>query len=242
MVYKLYNKMRAAFLLLILVAVSAKKVIELTDANFEHDTQASTGATTGDWLVAFTDGRKEGQTGFDEMWGQLAAKLSRRVSVAHVDLGRNQGLKTRFSPVINRMKDSNIILVLLRRGKYFVYGTEGEWTFEKLGAFAIEEHDQAAIQGTVPAPPSAFDKFWEDGKVWIDVASLKLNNILMKNQETGEVNYPAVAIAFGLPFLIVVMLITAVMYAAPEEEDKAAGKKQAQKQTPTKQMSKNKKN
>ena len=30
---------------------TGNKVIELNDANFEHLTQASTGATTGDWLV-----------------------------------------------------------------------------------------------------------------------------------------------------------------------------------------------
>ncbi len=34
--------------------VSASEVVELTDANFEHLTQASTGATTGDWFVAFS--------------------------------------------------------------------------------------------------------------------------------------------------------------------------------------------
>jgi len=28
-----------------------KKTHELSDASFEHDTQASSGATTGDWLV-----------------------------------------------------------------------------------------------------------------------------------------------------------------------------------------------
>jgi thiol-disulfide isomerase/thioredoxin len=33
---------------------SATEVVELTDSNFEHLTQASTGATTGDWLVAFS--------------------------------------------------------------------------------------------------------------------------------------------------------------------------------------------
>lgn len=31
------------------------EVIELTDATFEHDTQASTGQTTGVWAVLFTD-------------------------------------------------------------------------------------------------------------------------------------------------------------------------------------------
>ena len=28
-----------------------KKTVDLSDSNFEHDTQASTGATTGDWFV-----------------------------------------------------------------------------------------------------------------------------------------------------------------------------------------------
>lgn len=28
-----------------------KKSVDLSDSNFEHDTQASTGATTGDWFV-----------------------------------------------------------------------------------------------------------------------------------------------------------------------------------------------
>lgn len=29
------------------------RVVDLSDASFEHDTQASTGATTGDWLIEF---------------------------------------------------------------------------------------------------------------------------------------------------------------------------------------------
>ena len=28
-----------------------KKSVDLSDSNFEHDTQASTGATTGDWFI-----------------------------------------------------------------------------------------------------------------------------------------------------------------------------------------------
>lgn len=30
-------------------------VYELTDYNFEHDTQATTGSTTGDWLILFCE-------------------------------------------------------------------------------------------------------------------------------------------------------------------------------------------
>ena len=35
--------------------VEGKKAYQLTDDNFEHDTQATTGATTGDWLVLFCE-------------------------------------------------------------------------------------------------------------------------------------------------------------------------------------------
>ena len=48
--------MRAALLLLGLAAAtmaSAKSLKELTDKSFEHDTQATTGGTTGDWFVRF---------------------------------------------------------------------------------------------------------------------------------------------------------------------------------------------
>ena len=31
----------------------ASDVIELNEENFEHETQASTGATTGDWFIKF---------------------------------------------------------------------------------------------------------------------------------------------------------------------------------------------
>jgi hypothetical protein len=46
--------MKAAFsAICIAAAVCSAKVIDLNDENFEHDTQATTGSTTGDWLVAF---------------------------------------------------------------------------------------------------------------------------------------------------------------------------------------------
>ena len=35
------------------VVSANENVVVLTDANFEHDTQATTGSTTGRWLVVF---------------------------------------------------------------------------------------------------------------------------------------------------------------------------------------------
>ena len=38
-----------------LIAVTRAQYKLLTDENFEHDTQATTGSTTGDWLLLFCD-------------------------------------------------------------------------------------------------------------------------------------------------------------------------------------------
>ena len=41
--------------LIVAASHSPKTAVELTDLTFEHDTQASTGGTTGDWFVNFCD-------------------------------------------------------------------------------------------------------------------------------------------------------------------------------------------
>ena len=48
--------MRAILLAAAMLALAYSKVVKLDDKSFEHDTQASTGSTTGDWFVAFVDG------------------------------------------------------------------------------------------------------------------------------------------------------------------------------------------
>ena len=49
-------------LLIFATGVSGQQGVEkLTDANFEHDTQATTGSTTGNWLVLFHDANNKQQ-------------------------------------------------------------------------------------------------------------------------------------------------------------------------------------
>ena len=52
------------------------EVIELNDRNFEHLTQASTGATTGDWFVYFYDPSSAACTSFSEQWLDLHRKVT----------------------------------------------------------------------------------------------------------------------------------------------------------------------
>mmetsp|Transcript_30725 Transcript_30725/g.38017 ORF Transcript_30725/g.38017 Transcript_30725/m.38017 type:complete len:87 (+) Transcript_30725:28-288(+) len=58
-------------------ARSAMPVVrELTDLNFEHDTQATTGSTTGDWLILFCEfERLKTCRDYEHFWNELAGVL-----------------------------------------------------------------------------------------------------------------------------------------------------------------------
>ena len=51
-----------------------KKTHILTDGTFEHDTQASTGATTGDWFVLFHNTSCTTKLIIEPIWEQAAIK------------------------------------------------------------------------------------------------------------------------------------------------------------------------
>ncbi len=52
---QLFSRVLLCATFLLLGLTSAQIAVELTDDNFEHDTQATTGSTTGDWLILFCE-------------------------------------------------------------------------------------------------------------------------------------------------------------------------------------------
>ena len=72
----------------VLMAQSSGQIAkELTDENFEHDTQATTGSTIGDWLILFCDFQKMQKCkDYMPFWEELAGDLRGRVTVAFVDM------------------------------------------------------------------------------------------------------------------------------------------------------------
>ncbi|XP_012141214.1 thioredoxin domain-containing protein [Megachile rotundata] len=127
-------------------------VIELTDDTFEHLTQASSGATTGDWFVMFysTDNME-----FIKMiarWEAVGAKLRRRINVARIDkhtTGASTGRRFNISETPE--------FIFFRHGKMYRYQIP-KYDINSFVSFAKEWYRNARAE-TVPVPQSPFDDF-----------------------------------------------------------------------------------
>ena len=70
------------------VSLSTQKAKILTDENFEHDTQATSGSTTGDWFLMFCRASK-GRVCSESVrgaWDELYGRLRGRATVAYLDI------------------------------------------------------------------------------------------------------------------------------------------------------------
>lgn len=140
---------------------SSSDVVILTEANFEHETQASSGATTGDWLVEFyapwsdyffiflTFFRCSHCKHLQPVWEELATALKGKVNVAKVDVTSNRALGTRFDikgfPTIK----------FFRQGK--IYDYSGRRTKDAFVTF-VEGGYQSATSGEVPPMPTFIEQ------------------------------------------------------------------------------------
>jgi len=123
-------------------------VVELSDHSFEHDTQAASGATTGDWFVKFYAPWCGHCKKLAPVWDDLARELHKRVNVAKVDVTQNGALGRRFAI------KGYPTLILFHKGKMFEYSS-GNRTLESLVEFASGGF-QKVIGADVPAPPTLF--------------------------------------------------------------------------------------
>jgi hypothetical protein len=76
-----------SFIWLLFSTVFSRRAKVLTDETFEHDTQAISGSTTGDWLVLFCEpNRFEECQEIMPMWDEISSLLAGQVNVAFVDV------------------------------------------------------------------------------------------------------------------------------------------------------------
>ncbi|XP_064644978.1 protein disulfide-isomerase A4-like [Lineus longissimus] len=144
------KRLQAQDVILWLLTAKSTTTILLNDDNFEHDTQASTGATTGDWFVMFYD------SSCDKLlprWETLAVSLKGKKPVGRVDKASSPNLVQRLN--IQKCPE----LILFRQGKMHYYELPKDDT-KTLESFALSVY-QNAKSGPVPKVPSPFDKVVE---------------------------------------------------------------------------------
>lgn len=94
-------------------------VKELSDENFEHLTQASTGATTGDWFVFFNSADCVLCQRLYAVWESVGGKLKRKINVARVN-ALTAGVSTAKRFKVTKTPE----FIFLRQGKVYRYTTE----------------------------------------------------------------------------------------------------------------------
>lgn len=123
------------------------EVIQLTDLNFEHDTQAASGSTTGDWFVKFYAPWCGHCQRLAPDWEVLAENLQGKVNVAEVDCTENQLTCNRFEIA------GYPTLLLFHDGKYYKHS--GPRTVEELTTFATSSYSSVEAV-TVPSAGNGF--------------------------------------------------------------------------------------
>jgi len=160
----LYSGLSAALLLLSVCTPPAfagmNKV--LTDVNFEHDTQASTGQTTGIWLVRFCSPKAVSNwcvDGFVQYWADLCEDLleGHHILTGTVDVSKNLKLAKRFdSPILDA---SGVQFALFKDGGMYLSEAETvdavDFTKDEVKAWVLEGYASGILQEVPPEPTFA---------------------------------------------------------------------------------------
>mmetsp|Transcript_28722 Transcript_28722/g.40059 ORF Transcript_28722/g.40059 Transcript_28722/m.40059 type:complete len:267 (-) Transcript_28722:101-901(-) len=129
------------------------KVHVLDASNFEHDTQATTGMTTGDWFIKFYAPWCGHCKALTPKWETLAKKLKKKVTVASVDVTQNRILGQRFGIT------GFPTLIFLHHGKMYKY--EGMRKVKDLKKFALGGYRNAKEEDIPPEPSMLVSALFE---------------------------------------------------------------------------------
>ncbi|XP_033329597.1 protein disulfide-isomerase A4 [Megalopta genalis] len=127
-------------------------VKQLTDDTFEHLTQASSGATTGDWLVMFYSTDCLESARLSGIWETVGAKLKHKVNVARIDKSTTGAATARRFKVYDTPT-----FIFFRHGKMYRYEIPKHET-NAFVSFAKDWYKNLRAE-PVPVPQSPFDDF-----------------------------------------------------------------------------------
>lgn len=131
------------------------EVVILNDATFEHQTQASSGATTGSWFLML--GASAGCEActtlkpiFDEL-GQDETLYERSIVLGSVDVNDSPTTAMRFGIQVIPS------LLYLHKGHVYRFPTDVERSVESMKEFVLEHYGKSPAE-PIPPPPSALDE------------------------------------------------------------------------------------
>ena len=128
-------------------------VASLNDVTFEHQTQASTGQTTGSWLVWFHDSSAANKQDV-EFYGEMPSEenwLGDHVVLGSLDVHPNKITAERF-----QIETSTPFFLLFHKGQMYRYEKPGIYDWQEIRTFC--RHPEQTHRGhAIPSPPSLVD-------------------------------------------------------------------------------------
>ncbi|KAG7353477.1 thioredoxin [Nitzschia inconspicua] len=138
------------------------EVVSLTDSTFEHQTQASTGATTGSWLVMFSIPSCESCQSLKPVLEELSqdeALYERGIVFGSVDCTESIAVCQRFS--VSKLPT----VVYLHKKQLYTFETTPKEEFptplvDRLKNFVLQDFSSTEAS-SIPDPPSFMDAMME---------------------------------------------------------------------------------
>ncbi|KAH8295443.1 hypothetical protein KR018_011130 [Drosophila ironensis] len=128
-------------------------VKELSDDNFEHLTQASTGATTGDWFVFFYSAECTVCQRLYAIWESVGGTLKRKMNIARMNSAESGISTAKRLGVLEAPA-----FIFLRQGKMYRYNAK-EYSPEAFILFAEKGYLTKSHPQPVPELPSVVNEF-----------------------------------------------------------------------------------
>lgn len=172
----------------------------LTDSTFEHDTQAVTGATTGDWFVEFYAPWCGHCKRLEDTWEKLATKLKEDKMggdvapiIAKVDGTQEKALTERFKI------QGFPTLLMFSKGTMYTY--DGARDYDALYAWCKEG---AYRKGSGEPVPKGWDQMSAADKAYIVFETTIKNDM----EQIWKFHKAAFFLALGLAFLLGIILVS----------------------------------